>query len=601
MPFVLVIAAAAVTGAACSRRLNLGTGPEAGVCAFLVGLCGCAVVAVTLGSVSLGWTQVVLAGVALAGLYREISAYARRTSSSPTSEPPKEPLELLDYVSLAAAGIALLLALISALAPVTSWDATVAHIALPAAYARAGHLYLEEGNVYSGYPQLMHALYAAVFFRGGEKPVTLLNWTMALTACWAIYALGARAFNKRTGRAAAAILATAPVFMDQAGGVSIDLAFTALSLAALTALMIWLDKPKQRQWLVVCAVLAGSACGVRHTGYLVCVLLGIWVLLGASGQRRNATLVFCGGTAVAASPWLIRSALLAGNPVFPFLSEWFPSSAMDHIAITGLGVHESVTQHGGNSLIAFVRFPWDIIMRPGQYDGWSKSPGGLVLALGVPGLFILGKQARQLGVYSIAGGACFFFFQRLARYILPFFAPMMVVAAAVAVESPKFKRGLTGLLLASFLYGLALHGAAMHFKIPVVLGLETRDEYLTRRVERFAAFQYANQHLNTGGTIFTVDQRSYYLDAPAYQNHWGMKKLCTLPFDQQLAWLREHNIRFVMIPGTFIRESGALKEVGALLNQWRADPHFHAVESLSLPRLNGAGQEPVDFYEIKYE
>ncbi|HPO15796.1 MAG TPA: glycosyltransferase family 39 protein [Candidatus Hydrogenedentes bacterium] len=601
MSFVIVITAAAVMGAACSRTLKLGAGAEAGVCAFLLGMCGCALVALTVGSFSLGWTQVILAGIALAGLVRELSVYARRSSSTPSSESAKEQWDLLDYASVAAVGIALLVALIGALAPVTSWDATVAHIALPADYARAGHLYLEEGNVYSGYPQLMHALYAVAFFRGGEKPVTLLNWTMALAACWAIYALGARAFNKRTGRIAAAILATAPIFMDQAGGVSIDLAFTALSLAALTALLIWLDDPKRWQWLAISALLAGSACGVRHTGYLVCVLLGIWVLLSASGQRRKSTMLFCGVAVVAASPWLIRSAIVVGNPVFPFLSEWFPSHSMPHIAITGLGMHESVTQTGGNRLLALLRFPWDIIMRPSLYDGWSKSPGGLVLALGVPGLLIAGRRARQLGAYSIAGGICFFYFQRLARYILPFFAPMMVAAAAAAVQSPRFKRSLTVLLVASFVFGLVLHGAAVHFKIPVVLGMETRDEYLTRRVERYGAFQYANEHLNTGGVILTVDQRSYYLDAPAYQNHWGMKRLCELPFEQQLAWLREHNIKYVIIPGTFLRESGALKDVESLLNQWRADSHFHLLEEMTLPRIKGAGQERVDFYEINYE
>lgn len=600
MSFVIVIAAAAVMGAACSRRLNLGMGLETGVCAFLLGICGCAWGALAVGSFSLGWAQVLLAGVALAGLYGGLSAYARRNSSTPASEKVQEPLAFVDYASLAAVGIALLLALIGALAPVTSWDATVAHIALPADYARAGHLYLEEGNVYSGYPQFMHVLYAAAFFRGGEKPVTLLNWTMALTACWAIYALGARAFNKRTGRIAAAILAAAPIFMDQAGGVSIDLAFTALTLAALTAMMVWQDT-RAWQWLSVSALLAGSSCGVRHTGYLVCVLLGIWVLLNASGQRPKAAALFCGVAALAAGPWMIRSAILVGNPVFPFLSEWFPSHSMPHIAITGLGMHESVAQTGGNNLFALLRFPWDIVMRPGLYDGWSKSPGGLVLALGVPGLFIAGRRARQLGAYSIAGGVCFFFFQRLARYILPFFAPMMVVAAAAAVQSPRCKRGIAVLLLISFAYGLALHGAAVHFKIPVVLGMETREEYLTRRVERYGAFQYANEHLNTGGVILTVDQRSYYLDAPAYQNHWGMKRLCELPFDQQLAWLREHKIKYVIIPGTFLRESGALKDVESLLNQWRADSHFHLLEELTLPRIKGAGQERVDFYEINYE
>ena len=83
-----------------------------------------------------------------------------------------------------------------------------------------------------------------------------------------------------------AILATAPIFMDQAGGVGIDLPFTAFIVLALAALATWRDTQLNR-WLLIAALLAGSACGIRHTGVLTSVLLGVGVLMIAPEQRMR--------------------------------------------------------------------------------------------------------------------------------------------------------------------------------------------------------------------------------------------------------------------------------------------------------------------------
>lgn len=597
MSFLIVITASGVLGGFVARRLGLDSGLEAWCYRILLGLCACAVIALVVGTYSLLWAQAVLGAVAALGLLWELRVHQGRSRETAEVSPPL--FSAMEYVSLASLAAGLLLTLLSALAPVTSWDAAVAHIALPASYARTGRIFLDTGNVYSGYPQFMHALYAVAYFHGGEKPVTLLNWTFGVLACLSIYVLGARALGRRCGIIAAAMLATAPVFMDQAGGVSIDLAFAALVTAALAALMTHAEHPEDRTPFCVGALLAGSACGVRHTGYLVCLLLAAGMLFTSRGARFPRLLQFSGWCALAAGPWLLRSAIVVHNPVFPFLLSCFPKGPLEHVSITALGAHESVTQNGGLRWISVLRFPWDIVMRPGNFDGWTKSPGGLVLALGVPGVLIAGRRARWLAAYSVAGGACFCLFQRLARYILPFFIPMMVVAAMAAVEIKWFRRAVAVLITVSFAYGLVLHAASVYFKAPVVLGLETRQDYLARRVDRYPAFVYANQHLNTGGVIFSPDQRSYYLDAPVYQNHWGMKRLMGLSLEQQMTWFHQHKIRYLMLPMTFIRESGALRELEPMFNAWRTDrAHFRAIDYLGMPRVKGTGQEHVEFYEV---
>jgi len=560
---------------------------------LLTGMAVAALVVLLLGSASLTAAQVALAGIAAVGLVR----WRARGGVDHADVAEPAPLAPFEKVSLAAIAGAFVLTLIGALAPVTSWDAAVAHLALPSDYARAGRIYLHPGNVYSGYPHLMHCLFASVYHHGGALPTTVLSWLFGVAACAAVYLLGRRIESRRVGLTAAALLATAPIFMDQAGTVSIDLAFTAFATAALAAVVAWFDE-KRLRWLVLAGLLAGSACGVRHTGYVVCVLLAVGVLAGRSPRRIRAVACFSTAALVAALPWLARSALLSGNPVFPLLSGWFPSSAIEHIAVGG--AHESLSRSGGSSLVGFLRFPWDIIMRPGRFDGWTKSPGGMVLILGLPGLLLGSWRVRNTGLYGVAGCALFYFFQRFARYMLPFFTPLMVVAAAAVERTGKLRKGVLAVLAATYLFGLALHGAAIHFKVPVVLGLQSRAAYLTSRVERYPAFAYVNEHLGDG-TVLTIDQRSYYINGPSYQNHWALKRIAGLPLKEQVAWLREQGIRYILLPLDFVEASGAIREdVGAMVDVWRRTPGvFEAVcAPMDIPSPKG-GLDRVEIYRVK--
>jgi 4-amino-4-deoxy-L-arabinose transferase-like glycosyltransferase len=623
MAFIILIAASAVMGTLILHPLTMKGTVETWTFRCCVGLCGAALIALTVGSVSLAWAQYVLATIAVSGMCLQLWLHSRRKealSASPHETENNTPLSHFDYACLAALAFAGLCTFLSAMAPVTGWDAGVAHIALPSDYAREGRISLHPGNVYSGYPHFMHSLFAVACFSGGdslEKPVTLLNWYVSLLALSSVYVLGRRLGGRRCGLIAAAILATAPIFVDQAGTVSIDLAFAALATAALAALVVWYQD-RDFSWLYLCAILAGSACGVRHTGYLVCAFFGIAVLLGRCTppdapssrwgglylwRRLAAALLFGSVALLAASPWLLRSYELLGNPFFPFLLKYFPEAPIDHIAITGFGLHETTQSSEGFQLRKLLTFPLNIILFPNYYDGWMKSPGVMVLLLGVPGLFLGGKSARRLALYSVAGGVFFFYFQQLARYILPFFVPMMVVAALAAARAKKLIRPVLALLLVSFAVGMALHGAAIQFKIPVVLGMENKETYLESRLERYPVFQYANTNLQDGGVVLTIDQRSYYIDRPTYQNHWALKNIASWPLDQQLVWLRKQEIRYILWPVTYVQHSGTLRDaLMPMYNEWRHDTeHFKLLKKLSMPIPKKSGMEVVEVYEVLYE
>lgn len=595
MGLLAILGGAWLSGGWLARRAGLPPTVEARLVAALAASAALTPLLAALAAWSLPGAQAALAVLVGALL---LAPRPGAAGTGPAPPPVSEPWSPFERVCAAAVGLSLAATLLSALAPATAWDAAVAHLALPADYARLGRMVPNPGNVYSGYPHFAHTLFALAHYPGLEKSTTLFAWSLGALACLAAGVLGARVAGRRVGWIAAAILATAPVFVDQGGAVGVDLVFAAYTAAALCALFAWRDT-RHAPWLWMAALIAGASCGIRHTGLLAALFLALAVPFAARDRRARHAAVFGAAAFAAAAPWLLRAWWVTGNPVFPFLAEWFPSPAFPHIGITALGAHETVARGGGIGIAGLLRFPWDIVMRPAQFDGWSKSPGVLVLALGLPGLVVGGPRARALGIFSVAGIAAFYAFQRFARYLLPFFLPMMVVAAVAAERIRPLRWPVRALLAATFAHGLLLHAAAIHFKVPVTLGMQSRDEYLTQRIERYPAFQWANRHLNDGGVLLTVDQRSYYLDPPAFQNHWAMNALAEMPPEAQRAWLAARGIRHLMIPMGLLAESHALAPFRGVVDAWRRDTaHFERLETIHVPRRDG-GTERVEFYRFR--
>jgi len=599
MSLVVLLVSSADVGNWILRPFGLGRSLEIAAYRIFLGLGICAVMVLLIGSVSLVAAQLALNIFAVLGLGYELLVYSRRAGLPADVAKSRTPLGFFEWISVAAIAGALALALLSALVPATGWDACVAHLSLPRDYAREGRIQLIEGNEYSAYPHLVHCLFAYAFAQGGETAVLLVSWAFGALACVGAVALGRRTEDRRCGLIAAAILATTPIFMDQGGTASVDLAFCAFTLAALAGLAAWCDE-KKPGWLFLSAFLVGSSCGIRHTGYLVGLLLVLGVLMLGGPGRLRAAFTFGAMAMIAALPWLLRSALLVGNPFYPFFSEWFGSDRLPHWHVSALGAHSSIQSTG---LLSLIRFPVDIILRPHLYDGWTKSPGGLVLFLGLPGLLVGNRRCRALGAFSGAGIACFYFFQRLARYLLPFFAPMMIVAAVAACRLRSLRHAIAALLAVTFLYGLALDVAAVHFKIPVVFGIESREDYLARRVERYQAFEWVNEHIPPEDIILTFDRRTYYIKGRTFQNDEPLRRLNKSPVYQQVGWLRAHHIKWVFLPVTYIEESAGHRAAFlSMVNTWRRfSRYFTLVRGLDVPRTRGEGTEHVEIYEVHYD
>ena len=540
-----------------------------------LGLVTCALLTMMMGSVVLMLVTPALLLIALRAMIIRSRWLRNHPKPAPADPAPSEAYSWLERLCCVAMAMVAGLTLISALAPITSWDAGAAHLAVASDYAREGRIQLLTGNVYSMYPQLLQGVFAYLFHMSGERGPALFCWAYGLLACATIFVMGKRLADRRAGILAAAFLATAPFTISQIGTVAIDLPFAATTLAVLLCWMNWRDEQK-RIWLILAGVLAGSACGMRHTGYIVSVLIALGVLW--EGRSRRTILLFCAVTLCAALPWLLRSYLLVGNPFFPLLDSLFPQDIFAYHQETRLGKHETIQ---GMSLGGFLSYPWTMVMNPEGYDGWSVNPGPWVWVLGVPGLILGGRKVRTLGVFSVLGMSGFYFLQRLVRYAVPFYMPMMAVAGVAGSRLTRHSKALSVLIVASMIYGIVLALGSVYFKVPVVLGMESREAYLHRRVDDYATFAWVNKHVPEGAQVLTLDLRSYYIDRPSFHMVEQLHELVPLDVDAKVNWLAEKKIRYVILSETamqspFIAHTELLGE----LNSWKTVPeHFRLMNS----------------------
>ncbi|MCC6488990.1 MAG: glycosyltransferase family 39 protein [Candidatus Hydrogenedentes bacterium] len=561
----------------------------------MIGLIAAALLALVFGSLALRGAWWFLAGVSAVGAVH--LAFAARRGWIVCGG-VRASLDWLERVSLAVVVCVLFMTFICALAPVTGWDAGVAHAALPAHYARTGQIALVDGNNYSAYPHLMHTLYAVAIYEG-ERSMTLVSWLFAALACGMAYSMGARLEGRRCGLIAAALVATMPLFIDQAGNPSLDLAFTAITLAALNAWLAW-RHDRHTPWLLMAGLLAGSSCGVRHTGYLACALLAGMTLVERGTGRLRAVTLFSMYATLGAFPWLARSAAVSGNPFYPLFSQWFGPATVPDVDAALVLNHSSIQ---GTGALDFILFPLRVVLQPRAYGGWMDSPGLALLLLGIPGLIAGGAQARRVGAFSGAGIACMFFFRRFARYLAPFFAPMIVVGAVSACRASRLKPLVWLVLGGCYAVGIALAGALAMIRLPAAVGLESRDSYLSRRVERYSAFAWGNEHLDTRGVLLTLDPRGYYYEGPSFVNFEALKPLVPMDSAKRLDWLRAHGIRYLLYPEAYVTESPAFREtgVGEVLEAWRADTaHFQLLQRFDIERPKARGREIVEIYEVDW-
>lgn len=528
----------------CDRMFSMAVG---------LGLLSLAIFALGLASAWQVWVFRALVGMAaLAGLVLAVwNIWNMRFLRIPS-------YSRLEWLALCVTASLLGLALLGACAPVTDWDGLSYHLAVPELYLRQGGLYFIPFIHHSNFPLATEMLYAPAVALESPEAAKVVHWVFFVTMTCAAGSLAQELFGGKA-RVWAALAATAmPVAIWEAQAAYIDLSTACFVLLSATALVRYLNDD-DRGYLVLAALMAGMGAGTKTfaLGWLfLCVMLVL--LLAPAPRSKVKDCATCFSIAVTVScPWFIKSLILTGNPVYPFLYSifggraWGPAGAeMYRQSWTAFGV--------GRSPGDLLMLPWDLMARGGAFiDGGILfgSPGPLLVAL-LPAAALKWKgSARALAAAVFVYVLVWFGLSQQTRYLLPVLALSSVLVVASTVGADLVGKAARCAVLAAGAVSAILAAVLVSPTIELISGHTTRSEYVSRHVNSYWAAAYLPRD---DRLLLYREPRGFYFPQ-TYM--WADEALSSaIPYNEfqtpaeMLAWLRRRNWQTALINRRFVDE-----------------------------------------------
>lgn len=490
---------------------------------------------------------VVVAGLVLAGL----SIWRIRKTENNDDAKVETPGS--DWVLKLLIAVPVVLAFVTALAPPTAKDTLLYHFSVPKAFIAQGSNAFIEGNIasYLALGTEMHVVWAMllggfVSQRAGETAAGATVFMFFPLLLGVIYGLARELkLDRRWSLLAVLIVATVPTAYHVASNAYIDLSLALYVTLAIYALGRWW-KSLETGWLVYIAIFLGAALAVKLTTLFVIAAFALLIALRArqakDGDPDNVGKIFAGGFAalvlacVIASPWYLRTWAETGSPIFPFYMSMWEGEA------PGWDVQRSElfqgmnAQYGGaqKTPLDYLLAPWNLSVTAqpelAQFFDGVLAPAfliGLPLLIWALWKFDLPTEVKVgAGIAGIMFVFWLFSSQQL-RYLLPIL-PVLAIGIIAATDTVSAKLGglravsqfsLTAAAVAGILVGAAWY--LQKAPLRVVLGGESRDEYLTRNLDYYPYYRILNTETEPNAKIWLINMRrdTYNLERPYFSDY----------------------------------------------------------------------------------
>jgi len=447
-------------------------------------------------------------------------------------------ISAIPWVFLGPIAILSLLPLISVLAPsdMMDWDSLAYHLAVPKVWLAAGQFVPLDYDHHSWFPFAIDNLFVWGESWGGQHGAKAFMWVFLLLGFLTVFGFARRLYGNRSGWWAVLAFAGIPLVLWESGTAYIDVAnglFAGLGLAYCAELAA--GRPRSI-WLP--ALLLGFAAGSKYTGLQVVVACGVVLLLGAIWQRstqRTYPVFWIVAlpllALLVASPWYIRNLEMRQNPVYPFLYERLGGTNWDDWRAEVYRNEQQTFGIGrtakGRDPLAFGSAVLGLAFQPGRFiNPMQEAGGGLPLgAIGVAVLcsgvlwMVSGRlTAFEAGVLVGSGVVLVFWFylSQQSRYILTF-APPLCILAGGAVAKLRLGQLLAGICVLQAAYaGWLTYDTLTRAQLPVVLGRESRTEYLAKRVPFSVMAAQINAQAKNGRVALYDEVFGYFLDVPYF-------------------------------------------------------------------------------------
>jgi 4-amino-4-deoxy-L-arabinose transferase-like glycosyltransferase len=500
------------------------------------------VVGTTVGLALLGIATLALAAVKMLRPYVAwplmvaAGALARRQLAALLTLVRRPNLSALAPLEAALAGLlafAALLTLANCLAPITATDALVYHLNIPKIYTAASGLVRMPYTVYANMPHYGEMLYALFYVLAGETGAKLAYFAIVVGATLAVYVLARRLAPRNLAMGAAAVFLVQPLVLDGRIVCNVDILLAYFYVSAIILLLDGLGNQAHLRQVLPVGLLAGFMLGVKYTAIAPVVSLAAVPLVASARRPALKPLMLAGLIALAVfAPWLIKNQAYVGNPFYPVFERTFDGAHWDPVQETEL-VRWQRNMGMGREFSKYLALPFNVSTRGKPAMNYMFFDGTLTpLALILFPLVFLRRSRKVLTLAAMAAGVFFFWSvtSQQSRFLIPAVALGAALGAAGLAHlatgaGPRAARvvlGLAVIVMAGSLivpdqYGTPFAAGTLAGKLPVDLGLESRQQYLARSIQSFSMFDYVKRTLPPREPVFLVwENRTYFLDNPYF-------------------------------------------------------------------------------------
>ncbi len=404
--------------------------------------------------------------------------------------------------------------LIGALGPELSFDALWYHLTIPKIFLENHKIFHIPGNLlyYSDMPKLIEMLYLSALTISNEISTKLIHYTFGLLSVIALYKLSRKFLNREMSLLSCIIFYSNLVVGWQSITAYIDLGRTFFEIVALYELINWIQK-KNQKYLIYSAVAIGFSISTKLSAlsslgiFLILIfLIDIYSKSNFKPKIKNI-FYFIFFSLLIPMPFLIVAFLNTGNPFFP--------------------VFESSFQ------LAHDRNIFNII----KLFLFSSDPINPVYLIFIPVIILFFRkfdfQTKILVYYSSFSLLFWLLISSFggSRFILPYL-PAFSILVALSISMFKminFRRYLLLLIILVSLSSIGYRFLANYKYIPVILGTESKQEFLSNNLNfSFGDFYdtdgYFKKNIKSSDIVLLYGFHNlYYVNFPFIDSSWVKK------------------------------------------------------------------------------
>lgn len=457
--------------------------------------------------------------------------------------------------------------------PIVEFDSTSYHLTFAKIYAQGSFEHIPS-HIYSAMPHAMSLVYVLPELFLTPNVSNAIVYTLTILSAMGIYYLIRQKHSNTAALSGSLLYLITPAVLERISQTMIDLV-VAFYIITVIIILYHYTKENQAKHIALIGILIGIAASIKLTAAAPGIAIGIGIILSWIIYKQKikiSHLIILGIIVLLIiSPWIIRSYILTGNPIYPqgysiFGGEYLAPNLEDayssHFELKGIS----------RSLVNIITVPIQMTFRSTALD----SPLGIhpLFILLIPLFFIYNKTMKEkkfwilLAIITYLILMIVFYVHPILRYMFAGIALMSVISAMTLDSIPKKVKVIAFILIiVASLFSTLLWGGINIKNINYLVNSESDSEYYAKLSDQnpYNAMRWINENTAKDSKILLFNEvRGYFLDREYIlsQKHQTFIDYENMNNKEDLMKrLTELEINYILIHKSFVTNTDHAKEL----------------------------------------